>query len=170
MSAAAPLVELNLAGWLNARRHGVPASMVRLATARRLAGDWQGACAAARYDVAVDPAAISSSHGRDIAEQVEEDLRHLAPDLARWHLPRQWRGGSGLLEPDQRIPLARYGDGPAAPALWLRTPAHLERPQQVEIRFGAIDPDGSSVDSWLDARHRWDARATDALRRWLGGG
>ena len=45
------LIDQNVPGWLAGRRYGVPAEMVALASDRRLAGDWRGACAAARYDV-----------------------------------------------------------------------------------------------------------------------
>lgn len=41
--------------WQRVREYAVPLSMIETATARRAAGDWAGACAAARVDVDLDP-------------------------------------------------------------------------------------------------------------------
>ena len=62
-----------------------------------LVGDWAGACAAARVDVDLDLRAVARAHGSEFAAQVRADLRHLAPDLLRWHLPRI--APDGLLRP-----------------------------------------------------------------------
>ncbi len=87
------------AGWLVARRYGVPARMVAEATAARLAGDWRGACEAARVDVTFTLDEVRHTHGATVAEKVADDLTHLAPDLLRWHLPRRVGDGRGLLWP-----------------------------------------------------------------------
>ncbi|WP_442877447.1 hypothetical protein [Dactylosporangium sp. AC04546] len=70
------------------RRFAVPRGMIEAATVRRLAGDWRGACAVANVEVDVDLSAIGRDHARAVAESVEDDLRHLAPDLLRWHVDR----------------------------------------------------------------------------------
>ena len=159
-------------GWLAARRHAVPPAMVDDATARRSAGDWRGACAAAGFVVRVDPDEVRDRYGAETAGRVEEDLRHLVPDLIRWHLPREPAGGLGRVLPNLPIVLARYGAGQTAPALWVRTPVHLERPLRPELRFGPLNPTAPEVrgERWDEARYLWDARATDGLRHRLGGG
>ncbi|WP_446226478.1 hypothetical protein ACTWPB_25515 [Nocardia sp. IBHARD005] len=83
--------------------------MIEVATARRLAGDWSGACAAAHVDLEVDLGALARTHGRGLATRVRADLRHLAPDLLRWHLPRI--APDGLLRPGLTMVLARYDTG-----------------------------------------------------------
>ncbi|WJV51333.1 hypothetical protein [Streptomyces flavofungini] len=88
--------------------------MIETATARRLAGDWAGACAAARVDVDLDMRPLARTHGRELAARVRDDLRHLAPDLLRWHLPRI--APDGLLRPGITVPLARYDTGERAGA------------------------------------------------------
>ncbi|MDN3261581.1 hypothetical protein QWJ26_17525 [Streptomyces sp. CSDS2] len=40
-----------LSMWQRVRQYAVPPSMIETAAARRAAGDWAGACAAARIDV-----------------------------------------------------------------------------------------------------------------------
>src|SRR6266568_4497052 len=96
-----------LSFWQRVREFAVPPSMIETATARRCAGDWAGACAAAGFDVDVDVGALARRHGRELAARVRDDLRHLAPDLVRWHLPRV--APDGLLRPGLTIALARYG-------------------------------------------------------------
>src|SRR4051794_25576715 len=93
--------------WLRVREFAVPPSMIETATARRMLGDWAGACAAARIDVDLDLRAVARVHGRELAALVRADLRHLAPDLLRWHLPRT--APDGLLRPGLTVALARYG-------------------------------------------------------------
>jgi hypothetical protein len=148
-------------GWLAARRHAVPARMVAEATERRLAGDWRGACAAAAVDVRIDA----------VTAQLADDLRHLAPDLVRWHLPRHAVGGSGVLVPDVTVLLARYRDpaGGRDLALSVHTPQHLERPQRLVLRFGPAPADDDCL-AWHDARFLWDDRATGGLLHHVGGG
>ena len=99
-----------LSFWLRVREFAVPPSMIETATARRRAGDWAGACAAAGIDFA--PRTPSRTHGRELAARVRADLRHLAPDLLRWHMPRI--APRGLLRPGLTIALARYDSEPRA--------------------------------------------------------
>ena len=47
--------------------------------------------------------------GRELAARIRADLRHLAPDLLRWHLPRV--APDGLLRPGLTVSLARYDPG-----------------------------------------------------------
>lgn len=95
--------------WPRVREFAVPPAMIETATARRRAGDWAGACAAAGVDVDLSPRSLTRTHGRELAARVRDDLRHLAPDLLRWHLPRI--APDGLLRPGLTIPLARYDMG-----------------------------------------------------------
>src|SRR5690554_2082756 len=90
-------VDFRLSFWLRVRQFAVPASMVERATARRRVGDWAGACAAAGVDVDLNLRAVRRAYGQELATQVRADLRHLAPDLLRWHLPRI--APDGLLRP-----------------------------------------------------------------------
>ncbi|MFC8454315.1 hypothetical protein [Kitasatospora sp. NPDC057223] len=159
--------------WLRVREYAVPPSMIETATARRSAGDWGGACAAAGFDVDLDLRSVARAHGRELAARVRADLRRLAPDLLRWHLPRI--APDGLLRPGLTSTLARYdragGGGPVhlvartAPAwadagqrislgLWDGTPADGgRRPPHPDQRFR------------LDLhRHLWDAGRAPELR------
>jgi hypothetical protein len=161
-------VDAHVPGWLAARRYGAPADMIAAATRRREAGDWPGACAAAGFDIRFDLARIRDEHGTAVAARLEEDLLHLAPDLARWHAPRHPGSPIGLLVPGWSVALADY-DG-----LWLnmRMPAHAERPQRIMLHCG---PDPSTcgvegVEDWTGLRYLWDARATGGLLHRLGGG
>lgn len=95
-----------LSFWLRVREFAVPPSMIETATARRSAGDWAGACAAAGIDVDFNLRSVARTHGHDLAARIRADLRHLAPDLLRWHLPRV--APDGLLRPGLTIALARY--------------------------------------------------------------
>ncbi|WP_128819037.1 hypothetical protein [Streptomyces sp. S063] len=164
--------------WPRVRRFAVPASMIETATARREAGDWAGACAAARVDVDLQLRSVASSHGRELAACIRADLRHLAPDLLRWHLPRI--APHGLLRPGLTIELAHYDplerDGPAPLHLVVRTPpAWADAGQRISLALW----DGSHAEPTarrhphphpnrrfrLDLhRHLWDARRADELR------
>ncbi|MFE4517422.1 hypothetical protein ACFRMQ_24870 [Kitasatospora sp. NPDC056783] len=151
--------------WRRVREYAVPPSMIESATARRLAGDWAGACAAAHVEVDVRPRDVARVHGRELADRVRNDLRRLAPDLLRWHLPRS--APDGLLRPGITVPLARYpGERPAV--LVVRTPpAWAEYGQRISLALR----DGSAGDGRsphphphpsrrfrLDLhRHLWDA-------------
>ncbi|GIJ49646.1 hypothetical protein Val02_65320 [Virgisporangium aliadipatigenens] len=76
----------HLAAHLRARRVGMPAWRIGAATARRLDGDWQGACAAA--GIAVEPSLWRRIERLGLVDTIGAQLPHLAPDLLRWHLPR----------------------------------------------------------------------------------
>ncbi|MFC9913006.1 hypothetical protein [Streptomyces sp. NPDC127197] len=107
--------------WQRVREYAVPPSMIETATARRAVGDWAGACAAARIDVDLDLRAVRDRHGTDLVTRLRTDLRLLAPDLLRWHMPRI--APDGRLRPGLTISLARYrssGDTPLH--LVVRTP------------------------------------------------
>ncbi|MBP0452569.1 hypothetical protein J5Y04_23930 [Kitasatospora sp. RG8] len=99
------LISRRLSLWLRVREYAVPPSMIETATSRRCAGDWAGACAAAGVDVDVDLRSLAHSHGHDLVARVRDDLRHLAPDLLRWHLPRI--APDGLLRPGLTVTLTR---------------------------------------------------------------
>ena len=168
-----------LSFWLRVREFAVPPSMIETATARRHTGDWAGACAAAGVDLDLDLRSVARTHGRELAAKVRADLRRLAPDLLRWHLPRI--APDGLLRPGLTLTLARYGDdgdddatGP--PHLVVRTPpAWADGGQRISLALW----DGTRRDAdarrhphprpsrWfrLDLhRHLWDAGRSGELR------
>lgn len=165
-----------LSFWLRVREFAVPASMIETATARRLAGDWGGACAAAGFDVDLQLRSVARVHGGELAARVRADLRQLAPDLLRWHMPRI--APDGLLRPGVTLTLARYdGDGRRPVHLVVRTPpAWADAGQRIALALW----DGSSGSEAggsrplhppphrryrLDLhRHLWDARRADELR------
>ncbi|MCX4911591.1 hypothetical protein [Streptomyces sp. NBC_00878] len=181
--------DVRLSFWPRVREFAVPPSMIETATARRHAGDWAGACAAAGVDVDLDLRSLARTRGRGLAAQVRADLRHLAPDLLRWHMPRI--APHGLLRPGLTIALTRYGaaerDGPGAMdppgamhppgavCLVVRTaPAWADAGQRISLALW----DGSHGDAFtrrhphprpsrrfrLDLhRHLWDARRSDEL-------
>ncbi|MFD4223989.1 hypothetical protein [Streptomyces griseus] len=168
--------------WPRVREFAVPASMIETATARREAGDWAGACAAAGVDIDFRLRSVARSHGRERAARIRADLRHLAPDLLRWHLPRI--APHGLLRPGLTIALARYDapgrDGPSPLHLVVRTPpAWADAGQRISLALW----DGSHTEPGarrhphphpnrryrLDLhRHLWDARRVDELRTRAG--
>ena len=92
--------------WQRVREFAVPPSMIESATARRTAGDWAGACAAAHVDVDLDLRSIGRTHGHEFVHRLRADLRHLAPDLLRWHMPRV--APDGLLRSGLTTSLVRY--------------------------------------------------------------
>lgn len=94
---------------VSARRFGIPPRMTAAATRRRMSGDWRGACAAADVEVQLDLDVVLAQHGAEITASLLGDLRVLAPDLLRWHLPRASHG-SGRLLGGLVVPLARYPD------------------------------------------------------------
>jgi hypothetical protein len=178
-----------LSFWPRVRDFAVPPTMIETATARRRRGDWAGACAAAGFDVDLDLRSSARAYGRELVARIRADLRHLAPDLLRWHLPRV--APDGLLRPGLTLTLARYGrdgyegrDGVHPVHLVVRTPpAWADGGQRISLALWAGPHggarSGTSVDSgarWhphprpsrryrLDLhRHLWDARRTDELR------
>ena len=120
--------------WARVREFAVPPSMIESATARRSVGDWAGACAAARVDVDLNLRAVARTHGRQFAAQVRADLRHLAPDLLRWHFPRI--GPDGLLRPGLTVSLARYpptADSGAVHLVARTPPAWADAGQRISL-------------------------------------
>ncbi|MFF6995320.1 hypothetical protein ACFY93_10225 [Streptomyces sp. NPDC008313] len=166
-----------LSFWLRVREFAVPPSMIETATARRHAGDWAGACAAAGVDLDLDLRSAARAHGRELAARLRADLRHLAPDLLRWHLPRV--APDGLLRPGLTVRLARYdvpdGGGTRPVHLVVRTPpAWADAGQRISLALW--DASGSDPDACrhphprphrrfrLDLhRHLWDARRAGEL-------
>ncbi|WP_435284758.1 hypothetical protein [Streptomyces koelreuteriae] len=163
--------------WPRVREFAVPPSMIETATVRRQAGDWAGACAAAGVDVDLQPRAVGRAYGRELAARLRADLRHLAPDLLRWHLPRI--APDGLLRPGLTIGLARYDTtGPAPLQLVVRTPpAWADAGQRLSLALW--DASDTTVRRHphprpsrrfrLDLhRHLWDARRVGELRMRAG--
>ncbi|MFJ8897537.1 hypothetical protein ACIRIU_02420 [Streptomyces sp. NPDC102351] len=168
--------------WRRVREYAVPPPMIETATARRSVGDWAGACAAANIDVDLRPRDLTRTHGRDLTGRLRADLRHLAPDLLRWHMPRT--APDGLLRPGATVTLARYAaDGPHGPRpVWLvvRTPpAWAAGGQRMSLALwdGERLHDGSRGHPRprpgrrfrFDLhRHLWDARRAHELRHRSG--
>ncbi|MBB2944535.1 hypothetical protein FB565_004264 [Actinoplanes lutulentus] len=165
-------IENRLQSWRRVREFAVPPSMIESATARRLAGDWAGACVAARFDVDFSVQAVAGSHGCEVAGLLREDLRVLAPDLLRWHLPRV--GPEGLLRPGLTLSLARYG----GLHLVARTdPAWADAGQRVSLALWERGGPGVTghPHSRPDRRFRldlhrclWDAEQAGSLRERAG--
>jgi hypothetical protein len=164
--------------WQRVREYAVPPSMIETATARRAAGDWAGACAAARIDIDLDLRSVRHRHGTDLVSRLRADLRRLAPDLLRWHMPRIAPGG--LLRPGLTLSLARYGPHGTAPLeLVVRTPpAWADAGQRMSLTLweGSANhtprhhphphPDRRFR---LDLhRHLWDATRSGELARRCG--
>ncbi|MFC7563501.1 hypothetical protein ACFQU9_09575 [Actinomadura namibiensis] len=155
-----------MSSWTLVRRYAVPRWMIEQATERRLAGDWAGACAAAHVDVGFDLAEVAGGYGARAAADLEADLRHLAPDLLRWHLPRVLNGRTsvGTL---RALVLGRYGDG----VLHVVTPPMVDGPQRLRLLFRRKPlrrvPRGHTsivAEDWSGVRHLWDARSSAGLR------
>ncbi|MFF3462610.1 hypothetical protein [Streptomyces sp. NPDC002619] len=161
-----------LSFWLRVREFAVPPSMIETATARRSAGDWAGACAAARVDVDVHPRSVARAHGRELADRIRSDLRNLAPDLLRWHMPRI--APDGLLRPGVTLTLARYDTSrPRGPVhLVARTPpAWADAGQRISLALWDGTDTGPHPHPRPDRRfrldlhrHLWDARRAGELR------
>ncbi|SCF17174.1 hypothetical protein GA0074695_3969 [Micromonospora viridifaciens] len=175
MRSPAANADSRLSLWRQVREYAVPPAMIEAATARRRVGDWAGACAAARVDVDLDLRAVARCHGRELAAQLRADLRHLAPDLLRWHLPRI--APDGLLRPGLTVSLARYGpagyDDAEPVHLVARTPpAWADAGQRISLALWAGSRDeGDCPHPHPDRRfrldlhrHLWDARRADELR------
>ncbi|MGW1201959.1 hypothetical protein [Streptomyces cyaneofuscatus] len=168
--------------WPRVREYAVPAPMIETATARRQAGDWAGACAAAGIDVDLQLRSVARTHGRELAARIRTDLRHLVPDLLRWHMPRT--APHGLLRPGLTMALARYRvpgrDGPNPLHLVVRTPpGWADAGQRISLALwdGSATGPGARHHPHLRPnrrfrldlhRHLWDARRTDELRSRAG--
>ncbi|MFJ8977948.1 hypothetical protein [Streptomyces sp. NPDC102282] len=167
--------------WLRVREVAVPPLMIRTATARRTAGDWAGACAAAGFDVDLDLRSVARVHGGDTASRLRADLRRLAPDLLRWHMPRT--APDGFLRPGTTLVLARYEEpGRSRPVhLVARTaPAWADAGQRISLAVwdGPVPPGRASGPRGYRApdrrfrldlhRHLWDADRSGELRRRAG--
>ncbi|MBC9717364.1 hypothetical protein H9Y04_33030 [Streptomyces sp. TRM66268-LWL] len=169
-----------LALWLRVREFAVPPTMIDTATVRREAGDWAGACAAARVDVDLDPRDLARTYGDELARRLRSDLRYFAPDLLRWHMPRV--GPDGLLRPGVTSALARYETGdPRRPLhLVVRTPpAWADAGQRISLTVwdGALSggpahphPRPSPRFRFDLHRHLWDARRAGELAERAGSG
>ncbi|MCG3043587.1 hypothetical protein L7D48_23960 [Streptomyces sp. S1A] len=166
--------------WRRVREYAVPPSMIETATARRVAGDWAGACAAARVDVDLDLRAVRERHGTELTTRLRADLRRLAPDLLRWHMPRI--APDGRLRPGLTVCLARYPDfGAASPQLVVRTPpAWADAGQRMSLALwegpGSESP-GHHPHPHPDRRfrldlhrHLWDVGRSAELARRCGAG
>ncbi|MGW7421585.1 hypothetical protein ACWGJB_16160 [Streptomyces sp. NPDC054813] len=165
--------------WRRVREFAVPPAMIETATVRRAAGDWAGACAAAGFDVDLNLRDLGRTRGRDVMERVRADLRRLAPDLLRWHLPRI--APDGLLRPGLTMPLAGYGVGQGSVELVARTPpAWADAGQRISLALwdgnlgepaarGHPHPRPSRRFRFDLHRHLWDAGAAGDLRTRSGG-
>ncbi|MFB6824833.1 hypothetical protein ACFCXA_25010 [Streptomyces virginiae] len=166
--------------WQRVRHYAVPPSMIENAAARRAAGDWAGACAAARIDVDLDLRAVRDRHGTDLTARLRADLRRLAPDLLRWNMPRI--APDGRLRPGLTLSLAHYGvPGTAAPQLVVRTPpAWADAGQRMSLTLYEESRDGAPEHHphphpdrrfRLDLhRHLWDATRSAELAQRCGAG
>jgi hypothetical protein len=166
--------------WQRVREYAVPPSMIETATARRAAGDWAGACAAARVDTDLDLRAVRDRHGTELVTRLRADLRRLAPDLLRWHMPRI--APDGRLRPGLTISLSRYRSGGATPLqLVVRTPpAWADAGQRMSLALWEQSGTGATRHHphphpdrrfRLDLhRHLWDSTRCGELARRCGAG
>ncbi|MEV3988849.1 hypothetical protein AB0J57_08055 [Streptomyces sp. NPDC049837] len=172
-------IPTHLLMWQRVREYAVPPSMIETATARRAVGDWAGACAAARIDADLDLRAVRERHGTELASRLRADLRRLAPDLLRWHMPRIAPGGR--LRPGLTLSLARYpGRADGTVHLVVRTPpAWADAGQRMSLALWDGSGGGASRHHphphpdrrfRLDLhRHLWDAGRSGELARRCGG-
>ncbi|WP_328498057.1 hypothetical protein OHS59_39130 [Streptomyces sp. NBC_00414] len=173
-------IPAHLSMWRRVREYAVPPSMIEKATARRAVGDWAGACAAARIHVDLDLRAVRHRHGTHVFTRLRDDLRRLAPDLLRWHMPRI--APDGRLRPGLTISLARYRSYGATPLhLVVRTPpARADGGQRMSLALW--EGPGNGVPGHhphphperrfrLDLhRHLWDAGRSAELTARCGAG
>lgn len=160
-----------LGTWTRIRHFAVPRSMIERCTAAREAGDWRAACAAGKVEVLFDLADVALEHGSDVAARLADDLRHLAPDLLRWHLPRV-DSNNMTFEPRMTYLLAGYGAKPTeGPFLTVRSPDGVFLKQRLRLGLSPrkVRRTASTV-WWVGMRHLWDVRHSDELRTWCGGG
>lgn len=176
----APTIPSHLLMWQRVREYAVPPSMIETAAARRTVGDWAGACAAARVDLDFDLHAVRHRHGTDVATRLRADLRRLAPDLLRWHMPRT--APDGRLRDGLTLSLARYpGSGDRPLHLVVRTPPALADSGQ-RMSLALWEKAGSDTPTHhphphpdrrfrLDLhRHLWDQERSGELARRCGAG
>lgn len=156
---------------IEARRYGVPPTMIEAAVERRSAGDWRGACAAADVECFFDPETIRRRCGAEAAGALLDDLRTLAPDLLRWHLPR-YAHGSGRLLAGLLVPLAEYGGAGTGFTLAAATPGSaLKAGERIVLTLletgscGARSGADAGVNAVLQTVHRRRAERYD-LRRY----
>ncbi|MBE1491418.1 hypothetical protein H4W31_007056 [Plantactinospora soyae] len=125
---------------------------------------------------------MARTHGQEFASGVRTDLRHLAPDLLRWHMPRI--APDGLLRPGLTISLARYHPagqlGSNAVHLVARTPpAWADAGQRISLTLwdgtGSRTAPGPHPHPRPDRRfrfdlhrHLWDVRRAGEL--WVRSG
>ncbi|WP_285104270.1 hypothetical protein [Promicromonospora sp. MEB111] len=163
---------LRLLSWQRVREYAVPPPMIEISTARRQMGDWAGACAAAHVDLDVNLRDLRHRHGAELPSAVRADLRHLAPDLLRWHMPRVLP--DGLLRPGTSCTLARYHlpDGGTGHLVVRTPPAWAAGPQRMSLAWwDAADAAAPHPDRRfrLDLhRHLWDVRRSDELAERAG--
>ncbi|MFD8912289.1 ankyrin repeat domain-containing protein [Streptomyces sp. NPDC059575] len=172
----AALPPWDASAWARVRRYAVPRWMIERATEARLAGDWRAACDAAAVDITpgVHPERVAAAYGADVAARVADDLRHFAPDLMRWHLPRAL-GGHTNLAPARHVALAAYGS--TGPVLSVTTSPMLRGPQRLRLHLGPAAAPGRDqlhglmyvTEDWTAARRFWDARRAGELRYSAGG-
>ncbi|MFE4537981.1 hypothetical protein ACFRKB_23325 [Streptomyces scopuliridis] len=144
-------IPTHLLMWQRVREYAVPPSMIETATARRAVGDWAGACAAARVDIDLDLRAARDRHGTELVTRLRADLRRLAPDLLRWHLPRI--APDGRLRAGLTISLAHYRSSGGAPLhLVVRTPpAWADAGQRISLALW--EESGNNVPGHLPHTH-----------------
>ncbi|WP_285739670.1 hypothetical protein [Kitasatospora phosalacinea] len=159
--------------WSRVRRFAVPPAMIETATARRALGDWGGACAAAGCDPEIELRAVTRTYGSELTGRLRADLRHLAPDLLRWHLPRI--APDGVLRPGLTLSLARYprdGGGPPLHLVARTAPGHASAGQRIGLALwdAAVRPSAGRPRPRPDPRfrldlhrHLWDARRAPEL-------
>jgi hypothetical protein len=134
--------------------------MIDAATERRLAGDWRGACAAADVELFINPETVRRRYGAAVAGAIVDDLRTLAPELLRWHLPRRARG-PGLLLAGLLIPLADYGGAGGGLTLAAATPSFaLDAGQRIVLTL----LEARSSGAWL-AGESGSSAVLQAVRR-----
>ena len=156
----------DLPQWRLIRTLAAPRGMVEAATAARLAGDWRAAAAAARVDIEFDLDAVRNDFGAESAAAIADDLRHFAPDLLWWHLPRHRAGLTTVLARQNVILAPRAGTGPL---LWVRTPLAPFGPQRLSLRIGTVKD--LEYERWfVMPRHTWDVRHCGELAQAWGYG
>jgi hypothetical protein len=149
------IADLELRTWQRVRRYAVPAGMIERCTERRLAGDWRGACAAARVDITFSDAE---------ARAFQAELSVLAPDLLRWHLPRALGGRTSLATNDVWVlsTAERIGEGDRV--LAVRLPKTVDGSQRSTLEIGENAATHYDLPPYL-----WSVEHVDGLREAFGG-